>query len=121
MIYCKCDCINSQHGECTKEDVVIDILGCLSFISKDNDIYEQVLEHYGDEAQVKQMIEELKELSDELTVIPRKRSKVMSETADVLNMIRQLNIIHEINNEELAREMERKMRRTLERIRKENN
>lgn len=116
MIYCKCNCIHAKHGKCEKEDVVINQLGCLNYDAKDDDVYDRVLDYYGYAEQTKKVLEELLELSIEII---DNSDKIADEIADVYNMLEQLKLIYNFDNESIAIVMERKMERTMERIRLE--
>lgn len=90
-----------------------------------------ILEHYGDDAQLLKAIEELTELSMELwglykenpgsdgEVVTSKARKVciVCEIADVFVMLEQLQLICGIEDRELNAMMDYKVDRTLDRIR----
>lgn len=85
------------------------------------DTYHKVLNHYGEEHQIKKTIEELRELRLELYRHLRgfgNREAIISEMADVCNMLTQLMIIFDIDDVELYSECDKKMERQLERIEK---
>jgi NTP pyrophosphatase (non-canonical NTP hydrolase) len=130
MIYCKDECVFSEHGVCIKEDVLIGVCGCLSKANHKNSVYRIVLDKYGKKAQAKKARQELDELKYELTecIINDKlydfkwdygAKEIIEEIADVLNMIESLKLIFNIGNEDLHNHMVEKMRRTTERIQKE--
>ena len=85
--------------------------------------YERAIEHWGESKQVKKAIEELNELKEELEKYSNgqfvEKYNVMSEMADVWNMLLQLAIMFDIDKDKLMAEMQRKMERTMQRIEKE--
>jgi DNA-binding transcriptional regulator GbsR (MarR family) len=73
-----------------------------------------VIDQYGWKHQVQKALEELEELQVELRLALQSegiRENLVSETADVYNMLEQLKIIFDMNNDELATIMVAKMRR----------
>jgi uncharacterized protein YabN with tetrapyrrole methylase and pyrophosphatase domain len=81
--------------------------------------YKKVIEYYGKTAQLEKATEELEELKVELWEWMNSnsnRDRVVSEIADVQNMIHQLSIIYDISLKELFDAMDLKMKRTLQRI-----
>ena len=89
----------------------------------DEAIFEKVLNHYGDLAQKHQTIEELDELKNEVgfSIVngTPNRKGVLTEFADVMNMMKQLALIYKFSRAEIIDEMSRKMNRTLDRIEKD--
>lgn len=84
--------------------------------------YIKAIEHFGEEAQLKKTLEELKELRLEVRRALNgrlDREALVSEMSDVCNMIAQLGWIYAISQEEISYEANRKMQRTMERIQKE--
>lgn len=89
-------------------------------------VHQRVIEHYGWTEQMAKLTEELKEFSDEIWDYlnsPNNKDKLLSEFADVLNMIEQFEVIAKqlelFEHLEVDKEQNRKMLRTLQRI--ENN
>lgn len=81
--------------------------------------YLKVINHYGKESQLKKAIEELKELSIEIEKAIKGEADIeaiMSEMADVINMLEQLKLMYQISADKLQVEINRKMKRTLARI-----
>lgn len=84
--------------------------------------YEIAIQHWGVEAQLRKTIEELRELETETRRALDNnldRNNMISEIADVLNMLQQLQIIYNIPTVEVFKEIDRKMERTMQRIEKE--
>lgn len=83
-------------------------------------IFQQVINHYGEIAQKEKAIEELRELEHEIWEEMDKHdydySKMLSEMADVYNMLEQLRIIYGFSRSDVYKERNRKMQRTMERI-----
>jgi NTP pyrophosphatase (non-canonical NTP hydrolase) len=86
-------------------------------------VHERVIEHYGWVEQMAKVTEELKEFSDEIWEYlnsNNNKDKLLSEFADVLNMIEQFEIIAKqlslFTHPEVDKEQNRKMIRTLKRI-----
>lgn len=93
-----------------------------------------IAERYGYEAQSRQCIEEMAELTQAINKLWRKQNfgadskeiakahgNLLEEIADVLIMIFQLSILLDITEDELMEKMEGKIRRQLERISDEIN
>lgn len=85
------------------------------------EIHKRVIEHYGEKAQLGKAMEELVELQCELLNytglgVRDNRDKILSELADVCNMIEQIAIIFEFMGLEIVTEQNQKMIRTLKRI-----
>ena len=94
----------------------------MSKIINMGDVFRRVIKHYGETTQKEKALEELKELRLEI----RRdldgngdRQALLEEISDVMNMCLQLCLIHGFDTSDFIPEMERKMRRTLERIEKE--
>ena len=82
---------------------------------------EKILNYYGYEAQTIQAIEEMAELSKELCKYLNgrgKSEKVIEEMADVQIMLNQLKLLFYVEDDELEKEMQYKVARTLGRINK---
>ena len=85
------------------------------------DIYDKTIELYGVEAQKHKLVEELGELKDAMELLMKSpdnegyRHEVMSEMADVLNMLTSVGRILGITERDLEREMEYKMNRAVRR------
>lgn len=91
-------------------------------IQMDENKIEEILRHYTPEQQTVKAIEELAELQTELARILNKQGNeeaLKGELADVYIMILQMMIIYDIDPEELESEMEYKLDRQIQRIRKE--
>lgn len=112
MISCKIECIYNEHGECSKEDIVMGLSGCLSMIERDDSTYAKVIAHHGAGNQTQKTIEELNEFADALMGY----GDIEEEMADTLNMIWQNKRMYRICNEDLHNIMAQKMQRELERI-----
>lgn len=85
-------------------------------------IYHKVIEHYGEQAQLEKTLEELNELQLEVRRALEgrcDRDALVSEMADVCNMIAQLGWIYCITQKEVKLKMDEKMNRTIERIYKQ--
>lgn len=93
-----------------------------------NEKYERILEkiinHYSKEQQVIQSIEEMSELTKELTKnINRGKeniTEIKGEIADVMIMLSQLITIYGIDQDEVIEEMKMKLERQEKRIAEEN-
>jgi hypothetical protein len=90
-----------------------------------NKVHERVIEHFGWVAQMSKLSEELREFDKEIWDYlnsPNNVDKLLSEFADVLNMIEQFEMIAKklnlFTHLEVDKEQNRKMLRTLERIEK---
>lgn len=84
--------------------------------------YERAIEHYGEKAQLEKTLEELKELRLEVRRALEGRldkEALVSEVADVLNMLQQLQLIFDFSSCDVLRICGEKMQRTMERIQKE--
>ena len=91
-------------------------------IQMDENKIEEILRHYTPEQQTIKAIEELAELQTELARILNKQGNegaLKGELADAYIMILQMMIIYDIDPEELESEMEYKLDRQIQRIRKE--
>lgn len=80
--------------------------------------YEKAISHWGKEKQIEKTIEELDELKEEIKLYlsgNQNDKELISEMADVMNMIVQLTLILGCGNRILD-EMDRKMARTMDRI-----
>lgn len=86
------------------------------------DAYKRAVEHYGKDRQVEKAIEELDELKLELMCKGDafSRDNIISEMADVLNMLNQLFIIYEIDELKILQIAKEKMQRTMQRIEADN-
>ena len=92
-------------------------------------IHKQVINFFGEKAQLDKALEELEELKDELKVfkqngfniisILKSKESIISELADVKNMIEQIEMMLGIKSKELQEMQDLKMIRTLERIKKQ--
>lgn len=104
------------------EGVYYDGKGNLLGIAEDMDAdIKRIVEYYGPERQKSKAVEELVELTE---VIVKNINKAFisiddlySEVADVEIMIRQLKLIFNMDDARLDDEMHRKVSRTLDRIR----
>ena len=80
----------------------------------------KIIHHYGAYDQVNKAVEELIELAEVLIKDVNKsemdKDSLYEELADVLIMLEQLKIIYNIDPEEVQQEIDRKVKRTLERI-----
>lgn len=97
--------------------------------------YRQILAHYGEHNQMKKAIEECAELivaiskrmADHINYKKKNltdvllRNNLISEMADVSNLISQLQIIENVTDEDLLKEMRLKNERTLQIIKRENS
>lgn len=115
MINCKCECLYSKHGECTKNDISISVAGCMSKRDTESNTYAKVLNHYGYVKQTQKILEEMNELADAIMG----HGNILEELADVMNVLEQLKIMTGTENTGLFEVMTNKMKRTLERIEKE--
>lgn len=86
-------------------------------------IHERVIEHFGWVAQMTKLSEELQEFDNEIWDYlnsPNNVDKLLSEFADILNMIEQFEIIAKqlglFEHLEVDKEQNRKMIRTLQRM-----
>jgi phosphoribosyl-ATP pyrophosphohydrolase len=89
-----------------------------------NNIYQKVIDNYGKKHQIKKAIEELQELKLELLRALNNRmnkKRIISEMADVHNVLVELRLIFGINCKDVENEMVYKMNRTLEIIENETN
>lgn len=80
---------------------------------------QKIIDHYGEDAQLLQCIEEMSELTKEITKYYKgadTTEHIKEEIADVLLMLDQLMIICGINHSEVTAIMFEKLQRTLERI-----
>jgi len=77
-------------------------------------IYKMVLDFYGEQAQKGKALEELQELQH--AIISNDRQNVVEEIADVMNMLESLKLIYDISDYNIQSEMQRKMNRTIDRI-----
>lgn len=85
--------------------------------------YQAVINHFGEVAQMEKACEEMDELKKEIWNYMEhskdNRKERLTEMADVMNMLVQLQIIWGFTGDELSLEMDRKMQRTFTRIEKE--
>ena len=85
--------------------------------------YRKVINYYGINNQQFKLIEEMKELKDEIeySIITKGKNKtnIISEISDVLNMISQVMIIYDFDIKEVEEIMTRKMKRQIKRIEEE--
>ena len=83
-------------------------------------MYQRAIKHWGKKKQLNKAIEELKELRDEIKqAVDNKyahKENITNEITDVVNMIRQLQIIFKITNKDIDTAMRMKMQRTMARI-----
>lgn len=89
-----------------------------------HDAEKQILEHYGQQKQELQAVQELTELILLLAARPDQRGdnyeqNILSELADVQIMCEQIQIMHKISNKDIADMKSYKLRRQLARIEKE--
>lgn len=85
----------------------------------DTDIYVKVFNHFGYENQRRKLVEEIHELNDEIFLYEigyGDIDKVITETADVLNILKGFMIEYDITADELREKMKIKMDRTNKRI-----
>ena len=86
--------------------------------------YKKAIEHYGETAQKEKAIEEMKELINEiwheLEHGDDRRDEIISEIADVHNMLTSLIMIYKIDLDKLDDVLTEKMNRTMKRIEKES-
>ena len=84
---------------------------------------EKIIEHYGAYPQISKAVEELIELSEVLIKDINKgvlnKNWILEEIADVTIMLEQLKIIYNIRLLDLNEEIDRKIERTMERIKSE--
>ena len=83
------------------------------------DIHRRVIRHYGMPAQLEKVSEELRELDKEIwRWLDKEDNKfeLLGELADVCNMIEQLAIIFDFKHIEIETEQNRKMLRTIKRL-----
>jgi NTP pyrophosphatase (non-canonical NTP hydrolase) len=86
------------------------------------DIHRIVIRHFGVTAQIYKAIEELGELKEALRnsdiLLSKKASRedILSEMADVYNMLEQLEIIFRFSSDDVEDMQDYKMQRTKERI-----
>lgn len=90
-----------------------------------HDAEKQILEHYGNQKQELQAVQELTELILLLAARPDQRGdnyeqNILSELADVQIMCEQIQIMHKISNKDIADMKSYKLRRQLARIEKED-
>lgn len=86
-------------------------------ITKEN--YRKIIDHYGPEAQKVKAIEELSELQKEIAkdlIGQGSIENIAEEIADVQIMLRQLQMIYEIENDDVEKIMREKILRTCHRI-----
>ena len=103
-------------------DIEIEWIVMKEDIHMDENKIEEILRHYTPEQQTVKAIEELAELQTELARILNKQGNeeaLKGELADACIMILQMMIIYDIDPEELESEMEYKLDRQIQRIRKE--
>ena len=103
-------------------DIEIEWIVMKEDIHMDENKIEEILRHYTPEQQTVKAIEELAELQTELARILNKQGNeetLKGELADAYIMILQMMIIYDIDPEELESEMEYKLDRQIQRIRKE--
>ena len=89
-----------------------------------HDAEKQILEHYGNQKQELQAVQELTELILLLAARPDQRGdnyeqNILSELADVQIMCEQIQIMHKISDRAIADMKSYKLRRQLARIEKE--
>ena len=86
----------------------------------DNEKLTKIIRHFGAYPQISKAVEELIELAEILIKDINKgdvyKSHLEEEMADVTIMLSQLMIIYNIHPEELKEEIDRKIKRTLERV-----
>lgn len=89
----------------------------------DKEKLKKIVEHFGAYRQISKAVEELIELSEVLIKDINKaeldKDKLYEEMADVMIMLAQLRIIYNIHPEEIQEEINRKIERTMERIKSE--
>lgn len=86
---------------------------------KENPMQQQIIKHYGYEAQLKKLIEELRELADAI-IYGHPEAHIKEEIADVLNVIEQVTDFKGWN-EEIYSIKFYKTKRQLERISNEKS
>ena len=80
---------------------------------------QKIIDHYGEDAQLLQCIEEMSELTKEIAKYYKgadTTEQIKEEVADVLLMIEQLIIMTGISHADVMQIMFQKLQRTLERI-----
>ena len=85
----------------------------------DTDIYIKVFNYFGYDNQRRKLTEEIQELNDEILLYEKgigNIEDVITETADVLNIIKGFMIEYDITGDELREKMKLKMKRTDKRI-----
>lgn len=83
------------------------------------EIYSKVFDYFGYENQRRKLIEEIHELNDEILLYERGQGNIediITETADVLNILKGFMIEYDITADELREKMKIKMDRTNKRI-----
>lgn len=80
----------------------------------------KILDHYGEEHQIRKTIEELDELKEALEG-GHNIEHILEECADVMIMLNQLSLIYDFDKSMINVMMEYKIERTLLRIREEKN
>lgn len=81
---------------------------------------KKILDHYGEEHQIRKTIEELDELKEALEE-RHNIEHILEECADVMIMLNQLSLIYDFDKSMTNVMMEYKIERTLLRIREEKN
>ena len=76
----------------------------------------EIINHYGIKAQLKHLYSELYELTEVITSLPNENMMIADELADIHVLIRQLQLIYEITDEDIKERMEFKVNRQIERI-----
>ncbi len=86
-----------------------------------NNKYYDIVKKYGAKNQIIKSVEELNELTVELfKAYKGEENNILEELADVEVMLLQLKIIFKLDEKELNNVKEFKIKRTLERVEKEN-
>ena len=83
------------------------------------DDLQKIIKHYGEDAQLIQVIEEMSELTKEITKYYKgadTTEQIKEEMADVLLMFEQLFIMTGISHADVMQIMYQKLQRTMERI-----
>ena len=74
----------------------------------------EIINHFGKEAQLKKAKEELNELIE--AIDSKKPDNVLDEVADCIIMIKQVQIMFNLSNEQIDERIDFKMNRTKQRI-----
>lgn len=94
----------------------------MRFLLSQKDDMEQIISHYGKQAQKLMVLEEMAELQKEVCKSfrgKRNRDEIIEEMADVYIMLEQLQLMYGINDEVLEGIAQEKIERQMERMRTE--